>query len=177
MQQTTIDLTKPCQLHPMFGGAGACAYADLECSSTLRITSEPSIHVRWSARGVGFGEAYLSNTRADSECMSPSFIAALFNEQLKRASWSEESRRGYQEECVVLAVGLDKVGDMVAFRYRTEQGVGVIYLWNEPLGAADEEGDYSDFTAHVDVDRSVLKSQGAVLKVIQFWLEGIPAWD
>lgn len=172
MQRAAIDLTRPFSLSHMMGGT----YAEMECSSVMRINSEPAIEVNWAAKGVGFGQAYITNDQVHAETMSRNFIGGLFNEQLARAEWSDEANRYASEECEVLAVGLDKVGDMVAFRYRTAQGVGVVYLWNEPLGAADDEGDYSDFTAHVDVARSALKSQAAVLKIILFWLEGIPTW-
>lgn len=166
-----IDLDKHMPPAPrLFGGTGdVISYRELESSTRLQASGARSMRLDWSARGVGFGQAYLSDETADTETMSRTFVASLLNRFILDAAWSNEGYRDDVESVARLQVHLANRGDWVGFQYTYLDGAGVIYL-------GQGERNHGEVN-YVDISNSPLKSLDAVRQVVFAWLEQIQVWE
>lgn len=165
-----IDLDRKMKpLSRMFGGSGeVLTYRKLESESVLWPSGPAGCRLEWRARGNGFGQAWLSDECADTEILSRSFVAALFNRYIDDAAWSNE---GYTEDIEVfsdLQVLLDNTETQVGFSYQCSAGAGVVYL-------AKETRNFGEVN-FVDIEASPLKSREAVKAIVFAWLNQIAEW-
>lgn len=166
-----IDLSRLMQpLHPLFGGNGeVLAYSELDASAELDALGERSFVIHWSARGLGFGQAYLSDHNVDAETMSRNFIAAVLRRFVLDAAWSHEGHRYEAEDLPErLQVRLANQGGRVGLQYASSLGDGTIYLGKGYRNYGEVNW--------VDVTASKAKSEFNVVAVLMAWLNSIPEW-
>ena len=167
-----IDLTVEMPpLWPAFGGDGSVLpYYALRGDAEIRPSLTDHIVIDWAARGVGFGQACISDEYASVEGMSRNFIAAMFRRYIMDAAWSSDGWRDAVEIIPEdIRVRVVNTETLAGLQYTSRGAAGTIYFSKQYRNFGEVD--------MVDISDSGLKSVSSVIAIVFAWLESIPEWS